>query len=274
MPSFIDNLKSILPTSLKSKIWKVWNIRQEKQRQKQDQEQHQRPSLPVYAKHELSDLYRNMPTSKVDLIIWIRNKIGAPNHEYFNHSNSGGLQLQQVPEEYAEFLLFLRERKIESYLEIGVGEGASFFLTHAFMKGLFKVSFAVDDTSYLHIKNQSLKIDDKIDTLKHLDPTCNIAFFNKSSSDFFEANSEKFDFIFIDGDHSYEGVSGDYRHALDCLNEGGSIGFHDINSKMCPGVMKLWAEVKNTGEALEFITSDTCGIGIVTPKQTLFTENH
>ena len=37
----------------------------------------------------------------------------------------------------------------------------------------------------------------------------------------------KSDILFIDGDHSYEGVKADYEHWIHTLKEGGSLLFHD-----------------------------------------------
>lgn len=37
----------------------------------------------------------------------------------------------------------------------------------------------------------------------------------------------KCDVLFIDGDHSYEGVKMDYIHWIDCVKKGGHILFHD-----------------------------------------------
>jgi predicted O-methyltransferase YrrM len=81
-------------------------------------------------------------------------------------------------------------------------------------------------------------------------------FFEKDAKEF-----PKFDTIFIDGDHSYDGVKFDFDNALPLLEEGGIIIFHDIASKACPGVVQLWEEIK-TERSLEFIHSDTCGIGV------------
>jgi hypothetical protein len=47
------------------------------------------------------------------------------------------------------------------------------------------------------------------------------------SDEFFNQNSEKFDIIFIDGDHNYGQVIKDIRNAKSCLNSGGSIVLHD-----------------------------------------------
>jgi hypothetical protein len=47
------------------------------------------------------------------------------------------------------------------------------------------------------------------------------------SDDFFVQNSERFDIIFIDGDHNYEQVIKDIRNAKRFLNPRGSIVLHD-----------------------------------------------
>ena len=55
---------------------------------------------------------------------------------------------------------------------------------------------------------------------------------------------EPFDFIFIDGDHSYDGVVSDYANYSQM---GRIIGFHDINhppDSRAYGPTKLWNELK------------------------------
>lgn len=50
----------------------------------------------------------------------------------------------------------------------------------------------------------------------------------RSTSDwFFKNNLEKYDFIYIDGDHTAYGVLKDAVNAFECLNVGGIIGFDD-----------------------------------------------
>lgn len=53
--------------------------------------------------------------------------------------------------------------------------------------------------------------------------------------------SESMDYIFIDGDHSYEGVKNDTEKALQLLKPGGIIVWHDYAAKS-PGVLKYLAE--------------------------------
>ena len=54
--------------------------------------------------------------------------------------------------------------------------------------------------------------------------------------------NRKFDFIFIDGDHTYESVMNNFEIATGLLNDGGSIAFHDALSWM--GVNKALKELK------------------------------
>ena len=54
------------------------------------------------------------------------------------------------------------------------------------------------------------------------------------------------DFIFIDGDHSYEGVKADTDHALKMLKPGGIIVWDDYHPVYGPGVMRCLEELART----------------------------
>ena len=49
-----------------------------------------------------------------------------------------------------------------------------------------------------------------------------------SLSNLLQSLDLKFDFIFIDGDHSYAGVKRDYESSLPYLSENGLMIFHDV----------------------------------------------
>lgn len=69
------------------------------------------------------------------------------------------------------------------------------------------------------------------------------------------------DFLFIDADHSYEGVKKDYLLYSPFVRKGGVIAFHDI---LYPPVKRLWDEVK--GEKQEFVENKSLngyGIGVL-----------
>jgi len=56
---------------------------------------------------------------------------------------------------------------------------------------------------------------------------------------------EKFDIIFIDGDHTKEQVAKDIKNSLSCLSPGGTIVVHDLNPstfemQAVPRIQKAW----------------------------------
>lgn len=62
------------------------------------------------------------------------------------------------------------------------------------------------------------------------------------SSRHLDLGQEPFDLVLIDGDHSYEGVRGDYRRVRPLVRRGGIICFHD-DSPHFPGVQRFIQEV-------------------------------
>jgi predicted O-methyltransferase YrrM len=83
----------------------------------------------------------------------------------------------------------------------------------------------------------------------------------------------KFDFLFIDGDHSYDGVRRDFELYSPLAADGALVAFHDIVPSVPDGhgdpgdVPVFWGEIKNaqTVEA-EFVDDPdwgSCGIGVI-----------
>jgi cephalosporin hydroxylase len=69
------------------------------------------------------------------------------------------------------------------------------------------------------------------------------------------------DFMFIDGDHTYEGVKADFQNFSSFVKPGGYIAFHDIqDTEIHRGngcfVAQFWNEVKNNYEHWEFIDAN------------------
>lgn len=63
------------------------------------------------------------------------------------------------------------------------------------------------------------------------------------------------DFLFIDGDHSYEGCMNDFEMYGPLVRKGGLIAFHDIaehGPEMACHVREVWEDVKGEYEHLEF----------------------
>jgi len=85
-------------------------------------------------------------------------------------------------------------------------------------------------------------------------------------------NGKLIDFLFIDGDHSYEGAKKDFEMYSPLVSPEGVIAFHDIVH--CPpgsrcDVDRLWAELKlqyDSGEFIKDANQDWAGIGYLKHK--------
>ena len=78
------------------------------------------------------------------------------------------------------------------------------------------------------------------------------------------------DFVFIDGDHTYEGVKSDFLNYGPLVRPGGIIGFHDILPRPeLPEiqVFRFWREVREKHNTKEIIGPDgsdkKVGIGLI-----------
>jgi predicted O-methyltransferase YrrM len=79
---------------------------------------------------------------------------------------------------------------------------------------------------------------------------------------------DRLDLLFIDGDHTPEGVDADFRMYSPLVREGGLVAFHDIvpgPPEYVGGVPEFWKRTRND-DALEFVEDwgqECCGIGVM-----------
>jgi predicted O-methyltransferase YrrM len=80
---------------------------------------------------------------------------------------------------------------------------------------------------------------------------------------------DKLDYLFIDGDHTYEGVKRDFEMYSPLVRRGGMIAFHDIamhtKEESCE-VDRLWNEIKQRFYHREFVENPKqgwAGIGVL-----------
>ena len=77
-------------------------------------------------------------------------------------------------------------------------------------------------------------------------------------------NGKSIDFLFIDADHSYEGVKKDFQTYSPLVRKSGLIAFHDILDEC--GVNRFWPEIKSEYKHFEIVENyeQRCaGIGIL-----------
>jgi hypothetical protein len=136
-------------------------------------------------------------------------------HKIFGEKNPGdiGLNFTDKPDRLSVIQNIIEKKKFESYLEIGCFNNELF----NFIKCKKKVG--VDPYSGGTIR--------------------------KTSDDFFENNTDKFDCIFIDGLHEYNQVKKDILNSLKILKPNGIIMLHDclpntIYNQVMPRVMYDW----------------------------------
>lgn len=79
----------------------------------------------------------------------------------------------------------------------------------------------------------------------------------------------KYEYIYIDADHSYEGVKKDYQLFWPKLTKGGFMVFHDVAMKgrdsdtgQVYGVWKFWQELKNSNK-ITFPFPKDSGLGVL-----------
>lgn len=158
--------------------------------------------------------------------------------------------IEQKPEEYKQLLGLLDSRCKKGYaLEIGSNYGGT---TAGFCR-LFKKVITID-----------IKHDPNFDKLKAKYPSYQYLISDSKSNDtveYIKSLGIKFDFIFIDGDHSYEGVKNDYEKYKQFLASDGYMAYHDIiysqeNVENNCRVDKFWNEVVGTyTEKYEFVSA-------------------
>jgi cephalosporin hydroxylase len=179
----------------------------------------------------------------------------------------------QLPEEIADLLYILSEMRPKIVLEVGTAQGGTLFLftrvaslsalvisldlpRGPFSGGLPKQlallyrSFARNEQSVYPIRADSHE-PGTIEKIKRI------------------TDGQKIDFLFIDGDHSYDGVKRDFDMYSPLVKKGGMIAFHDIScgpQDRVGGVPVFWKEIEHRYRNLQI--SKDCeargfGIGVL-----------
>ena len=192
----------------------------------------------------------------------------------FVYQESGGLMRPiQVKSEILRLLEILEAIKPTNVLEIGTANGGTLFLFtrvcsgnaliqsidmpggefgggYPGWKASFYRSFALDSQKIiLHREDSHSKL--ALDSVKR------------------NLGTSKFDFIFIDGDHTYEGVKKDFEMYSPLIRDGGIIAFHDIVPHADGSgreVSVFWEEIRSQYDFEEIVEDwrqGWAGIGVI-----------
>lgn len=156
-----------------------------------------------------------------------------------------GLRVWQFPNQFGPYLAQLARLQLRSYLEIGVRHGGSFVTTVEYLKRFGPVtrSVAVDvipcPSLEAHCRQQ-----------QGLEFAC----LNTQGAAYthFLSQLGSVDLAFVDSHHEEAQCRGEF---LLLREHAENLSFHDIVNVNCPGVGKVWQEVKASGEyhCLEYV---------------------
>lgn len=183
--------------------------------------------------------------------------------------------IKQLKQEILDLTLLVEEIKPKVIVEIGTNMGGSLFLftkvadKNALIISIdlpegpggggypsyrddFYKSFAVEPKEIHLIKDDSYK-QEVLELLKNI------------------LNGREIDFLFLDGDHAYEGIKMDFDMYTPLVKKGGWVGFHDIKPSLPDNwrqVGPFWEKIKNNYNYKEFLDHSLSwgGIGVVQMK--------
>jgi predicted O-methyltransferase YrrM len=161
---------------------------------------------------------------------------------------------RQKPSEFAELLRLVRRMKPRVIVEIGAGEGGATYGLRLAAPGATVVSIDMDKTVATILGDSHAPA--TIAALRGV------------------LQGRPIDVLFIDGDHSYEGVRADFEMYAPLVRSGGIVTFHDILPHPAYpgyGVDRYWQEITPTYPHREFVDPSVDwgwgqwgGIGIIT----------
>jgi len=183
------------------------------------------------------------------------------------------LYMPQEQEEITQLAEFVHNLNPKVVVEIGTKNGGTFMVWNEVTKAQ---TISIDLVDGIHggvNKEKTLNRNNKFKNL--YGNRCSFIegdSHNQSTLDILTKtlNGKLIDFLFIDGDHTYEGVKQDFKMYKHLVKPNGWAAFHDINDterhrKRNVFVGKLWNELK--GNKIEFnVNSDWAGIGVIQVK--------
>jgi cephalosporin hydroxylase len=177
----------------------------------------------------------------------------------------------QIPEEITALLGIVARLRPKSVLEVGSSRGGTLYLFTKFVDPsatLMSVDLRIPDPdllrSFARGRQRVVPFQGDSGAASTLEAVRKVF-------------PEPIDYLFLDGDHSYEGVRRDFETYGPLVRPGGVVAFHDIvednetrygviTGGWSGGVPQFWREVREGYEHAEFVQShhqDACGIGVL-----------
>ena len=198
--------------------------------------------------------YHARPRSLEEVVDWAMN---------FGGGGYMRIKTLQIPSEITRLAQAVQAIKPRIILEIGTASGGT-SLIWSYIAGERVITCDLNDMSH------------QAPLFTRLPPpgsNCRVTLLSGNSHDpAFKARvaetlkGEQVDFLFIDGDHTEQGVTADYNDYREFVRPGGLIAFHDIvENQPLPinQVYHLWKRLKPVAEVEEFVDDPKqCGFGI------------
>jgi len=187
----------------------------------------------------------------------------------FNEFMGWGIKFWQYPNQLSKLLCFLRNKDIDSYLEIGVRWGGTFILVTELLRRYNShlrviANDIIPQSEILHIYQN----DFEADKFSYIQMGSNDPFFLYNIGNFEPKPTPQIDCVFIDGNHQYWSAKEDYLRALHLGAK--YIIFHDIVSQSCVPTKILWKDLKKKHrktyeftDQYESVNGTYLGIGVI-----------
>lgn len=170
--------------------------------------------------------------------------------------NFGGMRIWQTPIQFAPYLIKLADLGIRSYAELGVHAGGSMITTVEYLERFHPVDAVMVADCIMQPEPRD-----------YLGPRGGVCIEGLTTCVEVERwlDAHRPDLVFIDADHSYDGVRRDWEMAR---KHARYVAFHDIVDWSCPGPPRLWGEIDGSRK-FEFVAqypdspAPLHGLGIV-----------
>jgi predicted O-methyltransferase YrrM len=176
---------------------------------------------------------------------------------------------QQITSEFLELVKLVKEQQCKYLLEIGTYRGGALFVFSQIAAGdatVISVDMSMTLLGNLYRAGQKPLLRRFIRKGQSLFLLRKDSHKPETLASITEAlQGHKLDFVFIDGDHRYNGVRQDFEMYSPLVRSGGLLAFHDVAHPELE-VYKFWNEVKQRYIHKEFIDqtgAGAAGIGVL-----------